>query len=162
MGRAAAWERGRNVSIFKESRAGQGSTRRVRLRHLLPLVVLMLVPVFLAQAGSAARPSVFKFVVCVQNASNAPTCGGVANSVFSGNTPSTVVKVTVTNDSTSTTAIQSANINLPLQLNLVSGSGLPSANVTTSSQQVRIRGVKIQPGRTFVATFQVNTACGGL
>jgi hypothetical protein len=72
-----------------------------------------------------------------------------------------VVKVTITNGSTSTTAIQSANINLPPQLNLVSGSGLPSDNVTTATQQVQVRGVKIQPGKTFVATFQVNTACGG-
>jgi hypothetical protein len=133
----------------------------VRARHLLPLVVLMLVPIFLAQAGSAARPPVYKYAVCVQSASNAPTCGTVANSVFDGNVPSTVVKVTITNDSTSTTAIQSANINLPPQLNLVSGSGSPSPNVTTATQQVQVRGVKIQPGKTFVATFQVNTACGG-
>lgn len=149
------------MSIFKDRRAEKRSARRVRVRHLLPLVVLMLVPIFLAQAGSAARPAVYKFEVCVQNASNSPTCGVAANSVFDGNAPSTAVKVTVQNDSTSTTAIQSANINLPAQLNVVQGSGLPVSNVTTSGQQVRIRGIKVQPGKTFVATFQVNTACGG-
>lgn len=149
------------MSIFKESRADKRSATRVRVRHLLPLAVLMLVPIFLAQAGSAARPPVYEYSVCVQNASNSPTCGTGANSVFDGNAPSTMVKVTVANDSTSTTAIQSANINLPDQLNLVSGSGSPSANVTTGTQQVQIRGVKIQPGKSFVATFRVNTACGG-
>lgn len=149
------------MSIFRDSRTDKGSARRVRVRHLLPLAVLMLVPIFLAQAGSAARPPVYKYSVCVQNASNSPTCGTVANSVFNGNTPSTVVNVTVANDSTSTDAIQSANINLPDQLNLVAGSGSPSANVTTGAQQVQIHGVRIQPGRSFVATFQVNTACGG-
>jgi len=150
------------VRNYQESRPGKGSTRRVRFRHLLPLVVLMLVPIYLAQASSAARPPVYKFSVCVQNASNVPACGPAVNSVFDGNTPSTVVNVTVANDSTSTTAIQSANINLPAQLNLVSGSGSPAANVTaTVSQQVQIRGVRIQPGRTFTATFRVNTACGG-
>lgn len=149
------------MSIFKESRSDRGSTRRVRGRHLLPLVVLMIVPIFLAKAGTAAPPAVYKFQICVQNAATSPTCGTGANSVFDGNMAATAVKVTLSNDSSSTTFIQSANINLPAQLNVVAGSGSPSANVTTSGQQVRLRGIKVQPGKTFVATFQVNTACGG-
>jgi hypothetical protein len=132
----------------------------VRLRHFLPLVVLMVVPVFLAKASTAAPPAMFKFQLCVQNGTS-PTCGTGANSVFDGNTASAPVTVTLSNDRSSTTFIQSANVNLPAQLNLVAGSGSPSANVSTSGQQLRIRGIKIQPGKTFVATFRINTACGG-
>ncbi|MGN6797979.1 MAG: hypothetical protein ACTHKS_07500, partial [Gaiellaceae bacterium] len=81
--------------------------------------------------------------------------------VFDGNTAPTTVKVTLTNTGSSSTFLQSANINLPTQLNVVQGSGSPSANVSTSNQQVQVRGIKVQAGKTFVATFQVNTACGG-
>jgi hypothetical protein len=130
------------------------------VRHLLPLALLALVPILLAPAGSAKPTPTYKYSVCIQDVTNSPACGTNANSVFAGNSPATVVRVTVANDSASSTAIQSASINLPDQLNLVSGSG-SSANVTTGTQQVTIHGVKIQPGKSFSATFQVNTACGG-
>jgi hypothetical protein len=146
------------VSIFRNAKGAKGSTRQVRLRHLLPLVVLMLVPIFLAQAGSAARPPLYKFELCVQNASSSPACGPIANSVFDGNTTPTV-NVSVENDSSSTSAIQSAQVTFPNQLRVVSGS--PASNVTVSGQQVVIHGIRVQPGRSFTATFQVNTACGG-
>jgi hypothetical protein len=130
----------------------------VRARHLLPLVVLMLVPIFLAQAGSAARPAMYKFELCVQDSTGTPACGGPATSVFDGNSTPTV-KVSVENDSSSTTAIQSAQVTFPKQLRIVSAT--PAANVTVTGQQVLIHGIRVQPGRFFTATFQVNTACGG-
>jgi hypothetical protein len=150
------------VSNFGDESKG----KRLRWRHLLPLAVLALASILLVQAGSAARPPVTKFEICVQNATNGtptPTCGGAATSVFDGNTVATL-NVSVENDGTSTTAIQSANINLPSQLIGVATSGSPSDNVTVSAsnlQVVQIRGVKIQPGKSFVATFQVDVACGG-
>lgn len=81
-------------------------------------------------------------------------------SVFPGN-QTVAVSVYVENDSTSTTAIQSANVNLPNQLRVVNGTGSPSPAVSTSGQTVQVRGVKIQPGKSFKATFNVNVACGG-
>jgi hypothetical protein len=119
----------------------------------------MLVPIFLAQAGSAARPPVTKFEICVQNA-GAPTCGGTATSVFAGNTVATV-SVSVENDGASTTAIQSANVVVPNQLKVVQGTGSPTDNVSTSNQTIEVRGVKVQPGKSFTATFQVDVACNG-
>ena len=134
--------------------------KRLRWRHLLPLAVLALASILLVQAGSAARPPVTKFEICIQDSSGSPACGGTASSVLPGNS-TVALKLSVENDGTSTTSIGSANINVPTQLLVVSGSGAPSSNVTTSGQQIRIRGVKIQPGKSFVATINVNVACGG-
>ena len=145
--------------IDNEDRTAKRS--RLRVRHLLPLALLALMAVLLVPTGGATRPPMTKFEICVQNATtNLPTCGGVATSTFDGNTVATV-NVAVENDGSSTTALQSANINVPDQLKVVSGSGLPTDNVTVSGQQIQVRGIKVQPGKSFTASFQVDVACGG-
>ena len=137
----------------------------MRLRHLLPLALLLLVPISwhrqVRQNRRRSRSSRF----CVQNATTAtptPTCGPAATSVFAGNSVATV-QLSVTNDGTSTTAIQSADIVVPPQLKVDTSTTAPqpTSNVTASGQHIRIQNVKVQAGRSFVATFKVDVACGG-
>ena len=151
------------MSIFRNTRTDKGSTRRVRLRHLLPLVVLMVVPIFLAQAGSAKPPAAGgTFEICVQDSTLQPACGASADSNFVGNTAGQHVQVTIFNDSSSAGSIGSANINLPAQLRVDANTAAqPSKNVTATATQIQVRGVNIQPGKSFVATFAVDSACSG-
>jgi len=152
------------VRIFKESR-DKGSIGRVRLRHLLPLALLALVPVFLAPAGSAKPTPTANFEICVQNATSgppAPACSLTGSaSAFTGNLVSTI-QVTITNDRSSTVSLGSANIAVPSELKVIPDSGSPASNVTASTTQtVAVRNISLNKGQSFVARFKVGTACGG-
>jgi hypothetical protein len=151
------------VSIFRNTRTDKGSTRRVRLRHLLPLALLAVVPILLAPAGSAKPPAAGgTFEICVQDSTLQPACGTSADSNFVGNTAGQHVQVTIFNDSSSAGSIGSANINLPAQLRVDANTAAqPSKNVTATATQIQVRGVNIQPGKSFVATFAVDSACSG-
>ena len=153
------------MSIFKESSSDKGSIGRVRPRHLLPLALLALVPIFLVPAGSAKPTAATKFEICVQNATSgtpAPACSLTGSaSAFTGNLSSTI-QVTITNDRASTVSLGSANIAVPSELKVIPGSGLPASNVTASTTQtVQVRNISLNKGQSFVAKFNVGTACGG-
>jgi len=154
------------VSIFRDSRTAKGSAKRVRVRHLLPLAALLLVPVLLAPAGSAKPTPIRNFEICIQNATTAtpaPSCSSFGtDSAFDGAVAGAKVQLTLTNDAASTDTIQSANVTVPAQLRVDTSAGAPTpGTVTASGQTIQIRGVSVRPGRTFVATFFVDTACSG-
>ena len=44
---------------------------------------------------------------------------------------------------------------------MIAGSGLPASNVGATDQTVQIRNISLNKGQSFVATFNVGTACGG-
>jgi hypothetical protein len=135
----------------------------VRLRHLLPFALLAFAAVLLVPAGGAKPPAVLAFDLCVQNATAgapAPDCSATGTaSAFTGNTLSTI-RLTITNDRTSTVALGSANVAVPAQLKVIPASG--SLNVGTSNgQTVEIRNISLNKGQSFVGTFQVGSACAG-
>ena len=142
------------------SKLSDRTARRPRWRHVLLLALLALVPIVLAPAGSATRPPVTKFEICVQNTASSPSCTGTAASSFTGNTPSTI-QLSVTNDSTSTTSIGSADIVVPDQLKVVDSSAAPSKYVSTAGQHIKFQGINLPAGKSFVATFTADVACGG-
>jgi hypothetical protein len=152
------------VSIFRNTRTDKGSTRRVRLRHLLPLALLALMAVLLVPAGGAKPPPTMSFDLCVQNATlgtPAPACSATGSaSSFAGNTVATI-KLTVTNDRSSTVSLGSADVNVPPQLKVISDSASPASNVSTSDQTIKIRNISLNKGQSFVATFNVGVACAG-
>jgi hypothetical protein len=137
------------------------------VRYLLPLALLLLVPIVLAPAGSAKPQPVRNFEFCVQNATTltpTPACSQFGtSSSFAGATNGAKVQVTIINDGSSTDTIGSANVVVPSQLRIdtTAGTPAPSANVSVAGQTVQIRSVTIRPGRSFVATFFVDTACSG-
>ena len=155
------------MSIFRKARTDTGLARRVRARHLLPLAVLMLVPIFLAPAGSAKPTPVINFGICVQNATTlAPSCSGAdTNSGFAGATgaPGAPVQVTITNAGSSTAAIGTAKIDLPSGLRVDPGvTPQPSKYVTaTNSGEIQVSGTQIQAGKSLVVTFAIDTGCDG-
>jgi hypothetical protein len=163
-GRLAAWVWEDNMSIFKESQADRGSTRRVLLRHLLPLALFAVAVVFLAPAGSA-KPGGGTFGICVQNAATlAPTCGSTGHSSFAGNTAGVRVQVTITNASTSSGSLTSATLDLPDQLRVDTAAGAPAPAgkvVANGAGEIKVTGVNVQPGHTYVVTFFADTACAG-
>jgi hypothetical protein len=136
----------------------------MRVRHLLPLVLLALMAVLLVPAGGAKPPPVTNFDLCVQNATSgtpAPACSATGSaSSFAGNSIAKI-QLTVTNDRTSTVSLGSADVNVPPQLKVVPGSGLPASNVGTLDQTIQIRNISLNKGQSFVATFNVDVACGG-
>ncbi len=150
------------MSIFRKATSDEGPTRRVRVRHLVPFALLVLVSVLLVPAGGAKPPPVTSFEICVQNATGgtpAPACSATGTSSdFAGNTTATV-KVTVTNDRASTSSIGSANIAVPPELKVIAGSG--SANVVIDGQTIKFRNLSLNKGQSVVATFNVGVACGG-
>jgi len=152
------------VSFFKESRAGKGSTRRVRLRHVLPLALLALVPILLAPAGSAKPTPTTQFEICVQNATGGTGLPGCSTSgtpsTFAGNTPATV-QLSVINDQSSTTQLTTATIAVPPQLRVIPNTAAPTRYVSSSGQTISFNGLNLAGGKSFTATFQVNVACGG-
>jgi len=152
------------VSIFRNTRTDKGSTRRVRLRHLLPLALLAVVPILLAPAGSAKPPVTAKFEICVQDATSGtatPPCSP-ANTVstFHGNSVATV-QLSVVNDKSSTVQIANASIVVPPQFKVVTGSAAPSKNVSSVGQTISFTGLNLPGGKSFTATFSVDVACGG-
>jgi hypothetical protein len=156
------------VSIFRKSGSDKGSARRVRVRHLLPLALLLLVPILLAPAGSAKpTPANINFGICVQNATTLdPSCsGGDTNSQFTGATgaPGSPVQVTITNASSSTASIGSLKIDLPSGLRVEpSVTPQPSKYVTANnSGEIQVGGTQIQAGKSLVVTFAIDTGCDG-
>jgi hypothetical protein len=134
------------------------------MRHLLPFGLLLLVPIFLAQAGSAARPPVTNFEICVQNATGgtaSPDCSGAkTTSTFTGAAPATV-QLSVINDKSSTVQITAATITVPPQLRVIAGTAAPTKYVSSSGQVISFTGLNLPGGKSFTATFEVNAACGG-
>lgn len=149
------------MSKFSDNRV-----RRLRLRHLLPLGLLLLVPIVLAPAGSAKPPASTLFDLCVQNATSAtptPACSSIgAVSNFDGNSVATV-QVTLTNDNASNVSIGSATLAVPPQLKLVADSGVTSSDgtVRVSGQTIKIQNLKLNKGQSVAATFDVDVACAG-
>lgn len=140
--------------------ADRNVRRLTRLRYLLPLLALAVVTIVLVPAGAAKRGPVTKFEICVQNAASSPSCDGTAGSTFDGNTPSTV-QLSVINDSTSTASIGSARITVPDQLKVEAETAQPSKYVTTDGQDIVFKGINLPAGKSFVATFTADVACGG-
>lgn len=139
---------------------------RLPRRYLLPLALLALVPVVLVPVGGAKPPAAGgTYEICVQNVSTSqPACGTNTGSSFAGNTPGQQVRVTIFNDSTSLGSIGAANIDLPQQLRIDTGAGAvaPSRNVSANgTSQIQVRGVNIQPGRSFALTFYADSSCSG-
>jgi hypothetical protein len=128
---------------------------------LAPAALLV---VLVPAGGSAKPPPVTNFEICVQNATSGtatPACSAVGTaSSFAGNTVATV-KVTVKNDAGSNLSIGSANVNVPPQLKVVGGSATPTSNVQAVGQTLRFRNLNLNKGQSFVATLQVDVACGG-
>ena len=152
----------------KEDRTVKRS--RLRVRHLLPLALLALVPILLAPAGSAKpTPPVINFGICVQNATTlAPSCSGAdTNSNFdpATGTPGAPVQVTITNAGSSTASIGTATIDLPSGLRVDSSVVTPqpskyvTANATGSA--IQVSGTQIQPGKSLLITFAIDTGCDG-
>jgi hypothetical protein len=166
-GRAAAWVWEGDVSD-NEDRTVKRS--RLRVRHLLPLAVLALVPILLAPAGSAKpAPPVINFGICVQNATTlvpAPSCSGAdTNSEFDGATgaPGAPVQVTITNAASSTAALGTVKIDLPSGLRVdPSVTPQPSKYVTANgSSEIQVIGTQIQAGKSLLVTFSIDTGCDG-
>ncbi|HWJ31923.1 MAG TPA: hypothetical protein VNR59_06245, partial [Gaiellaceae bacterium] len=139
--------------------------KRLRWRHLLPLAVLALVPIFLAPAGSAKPPAKTLFEICVQNVTEgtaSPDCSATTSTAanFVGASPATV-QLSVINDPSSTAQLTSATINVPPQLRVVPNTAGPTKYVSANGQSISFTGLNLPGGKSFTATFQVNTACGG-
>ena len=124
----------------------------------------MLVPIYLVQAGSAARPPIALFEICVQNATGgtpSPDCSTTGPaSTFTGNAPATV-QLSVINDKTSTVQITAATITVPPQLRVIPTTAAPSKYVSSNGQTISFTGINLPGGKSFTATFGVNVACGG-
>ena len=153
------------MSIFGKFGNAKGSTRRVRVRHLLPLALLALVPTLLAPAGSAKPPATTKFEICVQQLSGttaSPDCSSTSSvhSTFAGNAPATI-QLSVINDPASTTQLTAATVTVPPQLRVIDGTAAPTKYVSSSGQTISFSGLNLPGGKSFTATFQVNVACGG-
>lgn len=140
--------------------ADRNVRRRTRLRYLLPLLVLAVLTIVLVPAGAAKRAPVTKFEICVQDAASSPSCAGTAGSTFDGNTASTV-QLSVVNDASSTVSIASARITVPDQLKVEQATAQPSKYVATDGQDIVFRGINLPAGKSFVATFTADVACGG-
>src|SRR5690242_11974133 len=138
-----------------------GSVIRV-VRNALLLLAPALVLIVLVPAGSAKPPAqVRNFEVCIQDGSTLlPSCLSFGtHTSFAGGTHAASAQFTITNDSTSTDNIGSANITAPAQIRPET-TGLP-ANVTVSGQVIQLRNVTIRPGRSLTFSVPVDTACSG-
>ena len=148
------------------SKFSDRTAKRLRLRHLLPLGLLLLVPIFLAPAGSAKPTPVLNFGICVQNASGTTldptTCSGHTSN-FAGKPP----RAGAGHDR------QRRNQHRHHQLGQdrptssdacrcdARGVSEPQRHAVADSGHILVQGVNIQAGKSFVLAFNADTACGG-
>lgn len=161
MARGRATASGTCEGAGRITREGIVTGSRMRIvRSALLLVGVALLLVVLVPAGSATPPqTVRKFEVCIQNGGTLlPSCTAFgSHSLFTGGVHAGSARITITNDSTSTVNIGSANVTAPDQIRPET-TGLP-ANVTVSGQVIQLRSVSIRPGRSLAFSVPVDTAC---